>query len=94
MAFKIVFGAFGIDQNLGAVDLKSTATVILALLAESSHTFASTGLLIVSSHTSGQVTRNFWSICLILFLCVFFNAFLDAPMDTIFSILGAKMGPK
>ena len=38
---KPVFGSFGIDQNLGAVKLKSAATMILALLAESFHIFAS-----------------------------------------------------
>ena len=50
------------DQNLGAVNLQSAATMILALLVESSNIFASTWLLTGSSHNLGQVTRAYQAL--------------------------------
>ena len=59
---KSIFGPVGNCQNLGAVDLQSAATTILVLLAESSYIFASTWLLIGSSHNLGQVTRTYQAL--------------------------------
>ncbi len=54
MAFKIDFCGFGDGQNFGAVNFRNAAIMSLRLLAASPGTFASTELLIVSSHALGQ----------------------------------------